>query len=327
MKRTMTFLFCALACVCLHAQTYSLTVETQVGTRNEDKFSFSLSPKVAQTKGFESKLLAKRYRAQGFLSKELERQKMLEEEEKKDSDLLKMKPIDVVRDMLEKTRKESDFADHRLETAQSKKEALAEKVKELEDLLEKAARNQATFERAFAEFQKKYGINAEEMKYKQMMRKRPRDTGDVDEVEIGSFCTAAITKVSEKVAHLDVDYAYNRIASGFYADGNNNDNTVTKITVIERFSKLGVKDLKLPLGKTYCFQFARKTGEKGGSLSEAASQAGIFGGGDGSGGAAASVEEPKSELDAEGFLPEIKRKFPDDAGKVVRVLITVKEEK
>lgn len=54
---------------CAFAQSYLLTVETFVGNKLEDKMSFSLQVGEPQTKGFDGKLLAKRYRAKGFPNK------------------------------------------------------------------------------------------------------------------------------------------------------------------------------------------------------------------------------------------------------------------
>ena len=48
------------------AQTYRVSVETYVGNKLEDKFSFTLEQGEKQTKGFDGKLLAKRYRAKGY---------------------------------------------------------------------------------------------------------------------------------------------------------------------------------------------------------------------------------------------------------------------
>ena len=49
--------------VTLSAQKYSITVETHIAGRPEDKFTFVLSEGESQYKGFDGKVLAKRYMA------------------------------------------------------------------------------------------------------------------------------------------------------------------------------------------------------------------------------------------------------------------------
>ena len=91
---------------------------------------------------------------------------------------------------------------------------------------------------------------------------------------MGSFCKIKLIKSADKKIKVSLDYAYSRIMSYFYSDGNNNGNTITKHPITERFEKLDVKDLVLTVGKPYCYQFTRLSPEKARSLSEAMAQSG-----------------------------------------------------
>ena len=308
--------------------SYLVTVETSVANKAEDKFSFSLSEGDTQTKGFDGMLMAKRYRAQGFPHRALDAKKELEADELKNAEMAKLKPADIVKDLLDKAVKERDLLDRRIETTQGKRDTLDEKIKSLESLAELSSRNSPGFKSAFDAFKKKYEMTEEDLKYRKILKKRPRYTGDIEEIDYGSFCNMTLVKANGKNITVNMDYAYSRILSSFYSDGNNNSNSITKHPIIERFEKLGITNLRLSVGKPYCIQFGRLSPEKNRSLSEALSKSGIFGGGGASAAQEAEpVEERRSELDAYGLLSEIKRKYASDGGRVARVVITVKIEK
>lgn len=316
------------ASCCAFAQSYLVTVETIVGNRSEDKFSFSLEKDVKQTKGFDGKLLAKRYRAKGFPHNGLAAKATLKKEEEKLAELAALKPAEVVKKYLNQAQSELESAQKRESATIGRREALEEKVKALENLDELASRGGAAFETEYNAFLKKYELTPEDIKYKKLLQKRPRYTGDIEEIDYGSYCSMKIVKATEKKVYVDMNYAYSRINGSFYSDGNNNSNSITKHPIVERFEKLGVKDLKISIGKPYCFQFGRLSPEKARSLSEALSKSGIFGGGEGEETAQDSAKpQETSELDAQGSYAEIKRNFASDGGRVVRVVITVKPER
>lgn len=317
-----TILFALSASCCALAQSYMVTVETIVGNRSEDKFCFSLEKGVKQTKGFDGKLLAKRYRAKGFPHRGLAAKAAQKAEEKKLEEFAELRPAEIVKKYLEQARKELESA------AVGRRESLEDKVKTLENLDELASRGAATFDAEYNEFRKRYGLTDEDLNYKKLLQKRPRYTGDIEEIDYGSYCSMEIVKATEKKVYIDMNYTYSRINGSFYSDGNNNSNSITKHPIVERFEKLGVKDLKISIGKPYCFQFGRLSPEKARSLSEALSKSGIFGGGEGGETVQESAQpQESSELDAQGSYAEIKRNFASDGGRVVRVVITVKPEK
>ncbi len=329
--RKLSVLLCFVFAGCAFGQSYRITVETLVGNRAEDKLSFTLSAGDTQTKGFDGMLLAKRYRAKGFPHKGLEAKKALELEEAQNAEQSKLKPADVVKSLLDATSRELDAAERRIELASGRRDSIAEKMKELESLDELASRGSQGFAPAYDAFRKKYEMTEDDVKYQKLLKKRPRYTGDIEEIDYGSFCSITLVKASGKNVSIDMDYAYSRILSSFYSDGNNNSNSITKHPVVERFEKYDIKGLNLVVGKPYCIQFGRMPPEKARSLSEALAKSGIFGSGDaGSGDSGSGNSVPAredSDLDAQGPYSEIKRKFASDGGRVVRVVISVRLEK
>ncbi len=309
------------------AQSYRVTIETFVGNKLEDKFSFTMSQGESQEKGFDSKLLAKRYRAKGFPHRVLQAEEVRKAFEEKLDQEAAQKPIDRVKAWLGKAQAEFSSFDTRILTMNGKKEKLAEQIKELENLVELSSRGSASFRSSYQEYLKKYSFTDEDIKVKKMINKRPRNTGDIEEIELGSFCKITMKKSSDKKVMLDVDYSYARIHSYFYADGNNNSNTITKHPVVERFEKFGVSDLVVSIAKPYCFQFTRLSASKIQSLSDAIAESGIFGSGDPSK-PSTSVEDPElTALDAQGVYSSIKKKYASDAGRVIRMVISVRPER
>lgn len=324
MKRFFT-LFLLTSSIALFGQTYRVTVETYVSNKLEDKFSFSLKQGDVQTKGFDGKLYAKRYRAHGYPHRGLQEKMAIEKEEKLAKKNATLKPEERVKSMLESAKKALASAETRYSVAEGAKQSIEEKVKELEDLDALASKGSSTFTTEYNVYLKRNGLTEEDAKVEKLFRKRPRNTGDVDEIDLGSFCKMKLLKTADKKVMVSMDYSYSRIMTYFYSDGNNNDNTITKHPIVERFEKLDVNNLVLTVGKPYCYQFTRLTPEKARSLADALAQSGIFGGGDGQA-SESSAKEEASPLDTEGDYKEIKRKFFSDSGKVVRVVITLRFE-
>ena len=308
-----------------NAQTYNVSVETQVGGRIEDRFNFTMQVGQPQYKGFDSKILAKRYRTNGFAHKFLKVDPADLMESEKKNGVAEEEPIEIAQEKLAALRKELSMGERRTEQIKMRAETLREQIAALDEVVSKGERNPAAFASAYAAYMKKYEPNAEEdANYERLMKLRPKGTSDVEEVELGSYCRMTIEKGNEKAVSMRLNYAYSRILSSFYSEGNNNDNTITKFPIFERYEKLGVKDLVLNVGKTYCFQFGRMSPDEAKTFQEALAATSLF---SGSGDASLPEKEPeapKSPLDAQGSYSEIKRKFSSDTGRTVRVLITVK---
>lgn len=314
---------------CALAQSYLLTVETFVGNKLEDKISFSLQVGEPQTKGFDGKLLAKRYRAKGFPNKRFAEIKAAEADAKKTEEESKLTPRDVVKKLAEKTRGELAAAERACEKASAKTDSLSEKLKLLEELEELGSRNSPSFDRSYEAFCKKYELTPADLEYQKMLKKRPAYTGDIEEIDYGSFCSAKVTKAADKDVLLNINYAYSRIRSSFYSDGTNNSNSITKHPVVERFEKYGMTNIHLVVGKPYCVQFGRLSAEKARSLSEALSKSGIFGDGENAsvGEESEAVADESAKLDAQGLYSEIKRKYSGEGGRVVRAVFTLKHDR
>lgn len=316
-----------LACASVAAaQTYRVSVETYVGNKLEDKFSFTLEQGEKQMKGFDGKLLAKRYRAKGYQHSQILKKALEFDEDKRQESQSALKPAERVRSLLEAARKDFDMAEKRLTSCQTSKEVAEGKLRELEELDALASRGSTSFKNAYEQYVKKNELTEEDIKFKKLVRRLPEDTGDVEKIDFGSFCRMKITKAADKKVTLAMDYCYSRIMTFFYADGNNNGNTVTKQPVVERFEKLGIKNLTLTVGAPYCIQFTRPSpDEAASSLAEAMAKTSVFGGK--SPEEVAPLKAEKKPLDDQGLLSDIKRKYASQVGKVARAVITVKFER
>lgn len=319
-----------------YADSYDISVQTFVGGKLEDTFSFVLSEGKFQEKGFDTKLLAKRYRAAGWIHPEVAargtdkggKEGGAEEEVAGEP----KKPLfEQAKEKLSALETEYSKLEMSLDRSKEKLAYLGERVKALGAAVEKGSRNRGVFPAAYKDYMDKYEPLAEqEENYEKLMKKMPRNTGDVEEVFLGSYCRMALVKEGKKSIAVDLDYAYSRVMSYFYSDGNNNDNSITKHPVFERFEKLGMKKVKLPFGTPYCIQLGRPTPTEARSLQDALESTSIFSGTNAGGGAGAprvsvKPEYEASALDAQGPFDEIRKKYSLDSGKTLRVVITAKK--
>ena len=328
-KLLLTTLLSGSVCA-LSAQNYIVKIETFVGNKSEDKIVFNMSVGDGQKKGFDAMMFAKRYRGEGYSNRILDSRRG---EEKEASDEAKAKSAsleDKAKAKLSELRFQKSQLEYSVESSQIKLEDALERIKVLEGIVEKMERRLPNADKDFAAYVDKYEEreSEEDIAYRKMARKRPRNTGDVDEIEVGSYCEVKIGKGNDKAVMIDFDFAYSRPLSFFYSDANNNGNTVTKHPVYERFEKYGVKNLVLKLGETYCYQFGRLKPEEARSLQEALNSSALLGGMSGKSGGVATVPQmPANEYDDEGPLAEIKKKHSGMGSKIVRVQITVEAAK
>jgi len=327
-----TFIFFTLtAIVSLFAQSYKVSVDVYVGTRIEDKFYFEMNEGEAQVKGFNGKMLAKRYRSQGFPHSKVqffESEKKLEEEKKEEA---KRTPTEIAEAKLAEYDRKIRELERRAESSVSQKETISQKRDTLSGLIEKFGKNPRMMEKSFGEFLETNETKKEvDENYQRLMRRQPK-TSDTEEIDIGSYFNIKILKAYPKGITANLNMSYSRLVSFFYADGNNNNNTITKQLTHEKFEKFGIKAHPLEFGKPYCFQFGRpENKDSANSLSEAESRTQLFG----EKNETLRIEEtedveaqPASPLDAQGAFSEIKKKYKNDEGKVVRFVIKVTKSK
>lgn len=322
----LTMLFSSL----LWAQKYAITVETRIGGKHEDKFTFVLAENESQFKGFDGKLLAKRYMTNGFPSKKVNMSEYKKDDTKKKKivkEVRKIKPIDEARMKLSAIKNEMLALENSLVGSQSRIDKLAMQADFLENVINKGERNISLFAGEYKNYLDKFepvdAQNEKDKKIEAMFRNRPKNTGDIEEIDVGSFCAIKLLKVNGKKLYLNMDYIYSRPASFFYADGNNNGNIILKQQQFERLERK-FRALEVMLGKPYCIQFERPKLDSEKTLSDALSQTSIF---SKSGKATVSAPESteKSPFDVQGLYSEIRKEFPNGIAKTARIIISVKK--
>ncbi len=319
--------------VTLSAQKYSITVETHIAGRPEDKFTFVLSEGESQYKGFDGKVLAKRYMAKGYPAPSVdmaEYSNSSEKTAKKTAEAKKIAPIDEARGKLIGLKGEVTRLENQITGAQGRIGKLSTQIEDLESAIEKGEKTASLFAGEYKNYLDKYEPNAEQAekdkRIEAMFRNRPKLRGDVEEFDLGSFCAMKLLQVKGKKLLVNMDYIYSNPVSYFYADGNNNDNTIMKQRQFERFERK-IRDLVLTVNRPYCIQFERPDLTSDKTLSDAMSQTTLFSkSGTASGSAAqASESAAPSKYDAQGPYSDIRKQFPTGLAKTARIIITVKK--
>lgn len=331
------------------AQQYEITVETLVGGKPADKFAFVVEEGDTQFKGFDGKLVAKKYRAKGYLPKSVNANALKEKTAKKsdtqksaakakaektavEKSVPKSRPIDEARAKLSNLRSELRRLENSVSDSQARMDKISLQLETLERVVDKGDKNLATFPAEYKSYLAKYEPVDEQLekdkKIDALIRSRKDNSGDTEEFDVGSFCVLTLKQVKGKKLLLDVDYIYSHKVSDFYADGNSNGNTILKQTVMERLTR-NPRNLVVSLNRPYCIQFARPKNDGSKSLSEAISQTSIIAE------ATANLEKAeaeavgeqaeKSEFDAQGSYAEIRKKFPSGLAKTARIVITAKK--
>lgn len=319
--------------VTLSAQKYSITVETHIAGRPEDKFTFVLSEGESQYKGFDGKVLAKRYMAKGYPAPSVDMEEYSNSSEKtakKAAEVKKIAPIDEARGKLIGLKGEITRLENQITGAQGRIGKLSTQIEDLENAIEKGEKTASLFAGEYKNYLDKYEPNAEQeakdKRVEAMFRNSPKLRGDVEEFDLGSFCAMKLLKVKGKKLLLNMDYIYSNPVSYFYADGNNNGNTIMKQRQFERFERK-IRDLVLTVNRPYCIQFERPELTSDKTLSDAMAQTTLFSkSGTTSGSAAQSSESAApSKYDAQGLYSDIRKQFPTGLAKTARIIITVKK--
>ena len=324
------FLMAASACA-FSAQRYNISFETYVGGKLEDKFFFEMSNGETQKKGFEAKMLSKRYRMTGFehptlrmKAKEEELDKLLEVGGRVKLD--NKQSFEQANEKLSALERTLRINERKIESMQAALSPLKDHIKELEDLVALYNRNRATFAEKYALYLDKYDpplTEADIKTRKAALYSRLRS--DCDEFNVGSYCDLTILKATSSAILVDLNYAYSRPFSWFYSNENSNTNNISKFPIFETFEKLDVKNLTLFIGKPYCIQFSRPALD-GMSKSMSKATEGTMLEGLASGSDMVNLNIPSnadSSLNVEGPYSDILAKFKFDGGKTVRVVIKV----
>lgn len=317
----------------LSAQKYSVTVETHVAGKPEDKFTFVLSEGESQHKGFDGKVLAKRYMARGYPEPSVNMDEYSNEvsgKEKPAAKVAKISPVEEARAKLLGLKNEIMRLENSLAGAQGRIGRLAERAEALEAAIEKGEKTPSLFAGEYKSYLDKYEPDAAQLekdrKIEAMIRNRPKHRGDVEEFDLGSFCAVKLLKAGGKKVMVNMDYVYSNPVSYFYADGNSNGNTILKQRQFERFERK-MRDLVLDVNRPYCIQFERPKIESSKTLSDAMEQTALFSksGVSRGGGGEAGEGAAHSKYDAEGPYAEIRKQFPTGLARTARIIITVKK--
>ncbi len=145
----------------------------------------------------------------------------------------------------------------------------------------------------------------------------------------GTFCAIELKEINQNIATIDFEYAISRFLGWMEGEGNNNGNMMNHSLDLEYIEMPKKKNVKVELGKQYCFQIARP--EKGfGSLEDAKSKTSIF---SDSGKAEASMDEAEvlareqaNPLNAHDDFVAIRKKFKGKDKRVVRAVVTISKK-
>lgn len=325
-----TIVFCAL---CAEAKNeFDVKIRTFLGGDLVDTIEFELAAGETQYKGFDGKFLAKRYLSKGFEFGGIPY--VPNGGDSKDSTNSEKKtPLDEVQDRIMGFRAEMIELENTVRTAKSRMDRVSKCTKALETIEGYWNKNKAQFKESFLAYRKTFEKesleeSARDAEYKKLSAKAKNDNRDYDVYDVGSFCRLKIKKVTPNFVIADIDYAYAKHTSDITTKGGNNNNAVTKYPQFERFVRTGLKDVKIPIGRAFCFQFARRTGKEAESLGDALDNTTIFkrDGGDSTGQEVAVKSDSafNSPLDTQGLFSEIKKNFTGETKNTLRAVFMIK---
>ncbi len=325
-----------LSCIFAGAQEYyTVSVKTYVGTALEDQFSFNIQPGKTEKKGFECRLYAKGYQAQGFehpLLAEMEKKRAEEElaasiakenANKKDYELIAeeaKKKSDELKNLINTLSRRSENTISRIEFLEKKDAALDKAL----EAIEKNPRSAKAVMEKFAQIYEKDFIDKDPVPVADYRR------ADTEEYDFGSYCEFTLHDVKAGSAIFEMAYAYSRILSWAYADGNNTGGGITKFPIFENYLKIFDSTQTVKLGEEYCIQFGRQDKKTATSLHEALQGTTLFSSNDASSRAQDAINSAmkifksnSSPLDAQGKFSEIRSRFGAQTSQTVRAVIKI----
>ncbi len=310
---------------------YKVEIKTFVGSKLDSVITFTMEPNTKEKKGFEGKLLAKGFNANGFehhIISEIERlnkEKEALEQEKQAaaanakktlsealSSTIEEKINALDRECKENERKASGFT--------SRIALLEEKREILEKILSNIKASPTKAKGALEAYMTKYETSED-------LRRHNGKSTDYTEFDLGTYCEFALGAVSAKGAVFTISYGYSSPLSWTILEGYNNGNVISRSPVFESYFKYNLENISLPAGAEYCIQFGRQDPRTAGSLQDALNATTLFSKG---GKGASAIDEANaimasnaSPLDAHGLLTDIKKRFASEDARTIRAVIKI----
>ncbi len=319
----------------LGQEYYTVSVKTYVGTALEDQFSFNIQAGKTEKKGFECRLYAKGYQAQGFehpILAEMEKKRAEEElaasiakenANKKDYEIIAeeaKKKSDDLKNQINMLSRRSENALSSLEFLEKKDAALDKAL----EAMEKNPRAAKAIMEKYAQLYEKDFVDKDPVQVADYRR------ADTEVYNFGSYCEFTLHDVKAGSAIFEMSYAYSRLLSWAYAEGNNTGGGVTKFPIFEDYLKIFDSTQTIKLGEDYCIQFGRQDKKTATSLREALQGTSLFSSNDAASRAQDAInnaikifQQNSSPLDAQGKFSEIRSRYSAQTSKTIRAVIKI----
>lgn len=336
----------------LNAQYYNLTVKTVANPTSFPDAVFLIEAGTAQMKGFEAQIKPVGFGAEGIKTITVQNQELherLEKAMKKELGLNSSEKLDSLYRKLENTYKRLELSlnmpaeepaknnrrgisSRRAKNEQEANEFMRGRAnaklqeaydkaklefKNFEELYNRAKRNKNIEKSLVSEIDEKIKLRYEKLFQESII---PDGT-----LPYGTFCYLNLKKVSGNTATIDFEYAISRMLGWMQGEGTNNNNSMNTSIDMEYVELPRVENVKIELGKTYCFQIARPE-EQGGTLKQAQNATSIFATENTSKTIDAGIAEQSkaaNPLTTHGEYNQIRTKFKGKEKKVIRVLVTL----
>lgn len=304
--------------------TYNITVRTLVKGSYVPDANFTLAVRETEYKGFEARIQTHGYGGKGFdLSIEED-----ESEAMKIAQFERESAEEFARDE-KKTPKEKieeliSFTTKKLSDVEKNKKSNEAKILSLKANL---AKYKASYDRArsSASEMKRLGdfISANREELFEIKKPKMSTSRKVDSSYqgFGTSIRIGINKVENGIASISLDYSYSNFLGWMSGGGSNNGNSMTSLPRIEFIEMEGITQ-DIPLGKDFCFQFARPSDE-GKTLESAMNSSEIFSNFSRNKKVKSDNRAKVETLETFDSYSNILKKFSGKENSVIRVIITI----
>lgn len=338
----------------LNAEFYNLTVKTVAPQTDFPDAVFFIEPETMQMKGFEAQIKPVGFGGEGIKTITVQNQELRErllEAMQKELSLKNSEKLDNLREKLLNACKRLEMAagypEEPEKAAGNKRGISPRRMKnDRADAAfmrnRAAARNMEAYEKAKAEFE---AFDAQYQRAKRNKNVEKSLVAEIDEkikarydkyfseaiipdgtLPFGTFCAVRLKKVSGNTAVIDFEYAVSRMLGWIRGDGTNNNNMMNTSLDVEYIETPRIENVKIEIGKPYCFQIARPEEQTEGTLDQARNATSIF-----------ATENKTKTIDAglaqgsksgnplttHADYSTIRAKFKGKEKKVVRVVLTL----